>query len=235
MHVVKLSKYTAKIMREKIATIIGATGMIGNYLFEALLMDDYFSTVRIVVRRPYQKTNPKMEVKLVDFNDAESFKLALEGSNTIFCCIGTTQKMVNGDNSLYRKIDFDIPLKAARFGKEIGCEKFVIITSVGANSHSSAFYIKLKGELENAIHSVGLDTVHVMQPSMLLGERKVQRTGEGLLQASTKLMSGLFFGSMRKFKAIHGKTVATAMLNAAKKDGKGFFRYTYDGIMQLGE
>ena len=222
-------------MREKIATIIGATGMIGNYLFEALLKDDYFNTVRIVVRHPYQKINPKMEVKLVDFNDAESFKLALEGSNTIFCCIGTTQKKVNGDNSLYRKIDFDIPLKAARFGKEIGCEKFVIITSVGANSHSSTFYLKLKGELENAIHSMGLDTVHIMQPSMLLGDRKEQRTGEGLLQGSTKLMSGLFFGSMRKYKAIHGKTVAAAMLNAAKKDDKGFFRYTFDKIRDLAD
>ena len=56
-------------MREKIATIVGATGMIGNYLLEALLKDDYFVTVRIIVRRPYQKTDPKMEVKLVDFND----------------------------------------------------------------------------------------------------------------------------------------------------------------------
>ncbi len=54
-----------------------------------------------------------MEVKLVDFNDAESLKLALEGSNSVFCCIGTTQKNVKGDNELYRKIDFDIPVKCS--------------------------------------------------------------------------------------------------------------------------
>jgi uncharacterized protein YbjT (DUF2867 family) len=220
-------------MREKIATIVGATGMIGNYLLEALLKDDYFDTIRIIVRRPYQKTDPKMEVKLVDFNDAESFKLALEGTDTIFCCIGTTQKNVKGDNSLYRKIDYEIPLKAARFGKEAGCEKFIIITSVGANSHSSTFYLKLKGELENAIHSVGLETVHIFQPSMLLGERKEQRTAENLLQGSMKIISGLFFGPLRKFRAIHGKKVSRAMLNAAKKNDKGFFRYTYDDINKL--
>jgi len=220
-------------MSEKIAAIIGATGMIGNYLLEALLIDNYFDIVRVVVRRPYQKTSVKIEVKLVDFNDAESFKLALEGCNTIFSCIGTTQKNVKGDNELYRKIDFDIPVKAARFGKEIGCEKFVIVSSVGANSRSTTFYLRLKGELENAIHSVGLDTVHIMQPSMLLGNRKEQRTGESLLQNSMKLISILFFGSIRKYKAIHGKTVAAAMLNAAKKDDKGFFRYTYDGIKEM--
>ena len=220
-------------MIEKIATIVGATGMIGNYLLETLLKDDNFTTVRIIVRRPYPKTDPKMEVKLVDFNDAESFKLALEESDTIFCCIGTTQKNVKGDNSLYRKIDYDIPLKAARFGKEAGCEKFIIITSVGADSHSSTFYLKLKGELEKAIHSLGLETVHIFQPSMLLGERKEKRTGERILQGSMKLISGLFFGRLQKFKAIHGRTVAKAMLNAAKKEEKGFFRYTYDGINKL--
>ena len=209
--------------------------MIGSYLLEAILKDDYFSTVRIIVRRSYQKTDQKMEVKLVDFNDAESFKLALEGCDTIFCCIGTTQKNVKGDNQLYRKIDFDIPLKAARFGKEIGCEKFVIVSSAGANSRSTTFYLRLKGELEDAIHSVGLETVHIMQPSMLLGDRKEQRTGESLLQNSTKLISGLFFGFLRKYKAIHGKTVAAAMLNAAKKEDKGFFKYTYDEIKEMAD
>lgn len=222
-------------MREKIATIVGATGLIGNYLLEALLKDDYFSTVRIIVRRPSPKTDSKMEVKLVDFNDAESFKLALEGSDTIFCCIGTTQKNVKGDNNLYRKIDYDIPLNAARFGKEIGCEKFIIITAVGANSHSRTFYLRLKGEVENAIHSVGLEGVHIFQPSMLLGERKEKRTGEKLLQGSMKLISGVFFGPLRKFKAIHGKIVAKAMLNAAKKEEKGFIRYTYADIKKLAE
>lgn len=209
--------------------------MIGNFLLEALLKDDYFSTVRIIVRRPSPKTDSKMEVKLVDFNDAESFKLALEGSDTIFCCIGTTQKNVKGDNNLYRKIDYDIPLKAARFGKEVGCEKFIIITAVGANSHSRTFYLKLKGEVENAIHSVGLERVHIFQPSMLLGERKEKRTGEKLLQGSMKLIAGVFFGPLRKFKAIHGKTVARAMLNAAKKEEKGLIRYTYADIKKLAE
>jgi uncharacterized protein YbjT (DUF2867 family) len=222
-------------MSEKIATIVGATGMIGNYLLEALLQDDYFSTVRILVRRPYQKSDPKMEVKLVDFNDAESFKLALEGSDTIFCCIGTTQKNVKGDNDLYRKIDFDIPLKAAKFGKEVGCEKFLIVTAVGADNHSRTFYLKLKGELENAIGLAGIATVHVFQPSMLLGDRKEKRSGEKMLQGSMKLISGVFFGSLRKFKAIHGKTVAKAMLNAAKKNEKGFFIYTYDEMKRLAE
>ena len=71
-------------MSEKIATIIGATGMIGNYLLDEILADDYFDTARVIVRKPYEKKHPKLEVKLVDFSDTESLKLALDGSDAVF-------------------------------------------------------------------------------------------------------------------------------------------------------
>ncbi|RYF94377.1 MAG: NAD-dependent epimerase/dehydratase family protein, partial [Chitinophagaceae bacterium] len=145
LHHIVFSKYTVKIMSEKIASIIGSTGMIGIYLQEQLLQDNYFDTVRVLVRRPQEKTNEKLEVKLINFDDAESVKIALEGSDTIFSCIGTTQRNVKGDKELYRKIDFEIPANTARWGKEIGCKKWVMITSVNANPASSTFYLKLKG------------------------------------------------------------------------------------------
>ena len=222
-------------MSEKIASIIGATGMVGSYLCDEILNDDYFSVARLIVRRPTSKSNPKMEVALVDFDDAESLKLALEETDTLFCCIGTTQKNVNGDNHLYRKIDFDIPVKAARFAKEAGCEKFILVSSVGANPHSRTFYLKLKGELEHAIAAIGFESVHIMQPSMLLGDRKEKRRGERFLQGSLKFVSGIFNGRMRRFRAIHGHTVAKAMLAASKKTTVGVTRYTYDDIVKLGE
>ena len=176
-----------------------------------------------------------MEVKLVDFSDTESLKLALDGSGAVFSCIGTTQKNVKGNHDLYRQIDFDIPVKAATLCKELGCEKFILVSAVGANRHSNTFYLKLKGELENAIHGIGLRSVHIMQPSQLLGERKEKRTGESILQGSMKTLSGIFVGSLRKYRAIHGKTVAKAMLNAAKKSESGFYRYTFDGIKEVAE
>jgi len=209
--------------------------MIGSYLLDLILADKYFSTVRILVRRPVQKKSDRMEVKLIDFNDAESFKLALEGCDTIFSCIGTTQKNVKGNNELYRKIDFDIPLKAARFGKDGGCTKFILVSSVGANNKSGTFYLKLKGELEEAIHQVGLDAVHVMQPSMLLGERTEKRTAEKVIQGAMQFLNPIFGGSLRKYRAIRGKTVAAAMLRLAKEDKAGFFQYTYDDIKRLGK
>ncbi|MBL7725192.1 MAG: NAD(P)H-binding protein [Chitinophagaceae bacterium] len=200
------------------ATVIGATGLIGGYLLELLLKDDHFDSVRVLVRRPFEPDYPKLEKKLVDFTDAESFRLALEGSDMVFCCIGTTQKKVKGDKEAYRKIDYDITVNAARFCKLNGCETFVFVSSVGANSKSNNFYLKLKGEIEDAVKAVGLKNVHIMQPSLLLGNRKESRFGEKIAQWVMPVFS---FFIPKKYRPIHARRVAEMMINTVKSDRHG--------------
>jgi uncharacterized protein YbjT (DUF2867 family) len=212
------------------ATLIGATGLIGNYLLEELLKDDFYHTVRILIRRPIELTHPKLEKKLVNFDDMESFSLALEGSHVVFCAIGTTQKKVKGDKAAYRKVDYDIPVNAARFCKKTGCNIFVIVSSVGAKSKSNNFYLKLKGEVEDAVKAVDLKSVHVMRPSVLMGERKELRLGEKI---SNVVMTGLSFLIPAKYKPVHGRKVAKAMLTVSKTNSEGFFVYEFKEIKKL--
>src|SRR5687768_6436896 len=149
----------------KTAVLIGATGLTGNYLLQELLNDPFYATIKILIRRPLDINNSKLEKKIVDFNDSDSVLIAISNSDAVFCAVGTTQKNVKGDKEAYRKVDFDIPVKAARFCKMTGCEKFVLVSAVGANSTSGNFYLKLKGEVEDAVKEVGLDSVHILQPS----------------------------------------------------------------------
>ncbi|MCY7310595.1 MAG: NAD(P)H-binding protein [Chitinophagaceae bacterium] len=214
------------------ASLVGATGLIGSYLLDQLLQDEYFDTVRILIRRSMEFTNAKLEKKLVDFSDAESFRLALEGSDVVFCTIGTTQKKVKGDKAAYRKVDYDIPVNAAKFCKLNGCETFVFVSSVGANSKSNNFYLKLKGEVEDAVKEAHLKSVHILRPSVLLGDRKEFRLGEKIGKA---FMSALSFLMPAKYKPIQGKTVAKAMRVASKKSGTGFYIYEYSEMTRLKE
>lgn len=196
------------------ATVIGATGLIGGYLLELLLKDDHFDSVRVLVRRPFVADHPKLEKKLVDFTDAESFRLALEGCDVVFCSIGTTQKKVKGDKEAYRKIDYDITVNAARFSKLNGCETFVFVSSVGASSKSKNFYLKLKGEIEDAVRSVGLKHVHIMRPSLLTGDRKEFRLSEKIAQWVIPVFSFLL---PKKYRPVKAKDVAAEMARIAKK------------------
>jgi len=212
------------------ATIVGATGLIGGHLLNELLDDSYFDVVRILIRRPLGITPPKLEKKIVDFNDSDSLLVALSNSDVVFCSIGTTQKKVKGDKEAYRKIDFEIPVKLARFCKMTGCEKFILVSSVGANSKSGNFYIKLKGEVEDAVRTVGLRSLHILRPSFLLGERKEFRIGEVIGKPLMQLFS---FAIPAKYKAIQAKDVAKAMVAIAKKNEEGSFVYEYDHIQEL--
>src|SRR5260221_10993176 len=86
------SQINIKIMSAKTATIIGVTGLIGGYLYEALKQDKTYEAIRLIVRRPFVKDNDPTEVKFVNFNNAESFKLALNESDVESVGICTTQK-----------------------------------------------------------------------------------------------------------------------------------------------
>ena len=212
------------------ATIIGSTGLIGGYLLDELLKEKYFDTVRILIRRPIELSHPKLEKILVDFNDSDSLLVAMSNSDVVFCAVGTTQKKVKGDKEAYRKVDYDIPVNAARFCKMTGCERYILVSSVGANSKSKNFYLKLKGEVEDAVKDVGLKSVHIMQPSVLLGDRKEFRLGEKI---GKEIMRAISFLLPSKYKPIYGRDVAKAMLAAAKKNEDGFFVYEFNGIKRI--
>ena len=212
------------------ATLVGATGLIGSYVLEELLNDPYFDTVRILIRRPIDITNAKLEKKIVDFNDSDSLLVAITNSDVLFCAIGSTMKKVRGDKEAYRKIDFDIPVKLARFCKMTDCEKFILVSSAGANSKSRNFYQRLKGETDEAVKSVGLKTIHIMRPSLLLGERKEFRLGENIGKV---LMTSLSFLIPEKYKATQGKDVAKVMIALAKKDEEGVFVHENREIREL--
>lgn len=198
------------------ATIIGATGLIGGHLLDMLLNDVTFKTVRILIRRPLELSHPKLEKKLVDFSDMENFRLALEGTDVIFCTIGTTMKKMKGDKDAYRKVDYEIAVNAARLGKANGCEKFVLVSAVGADSQSRNFYLKLKGETEEAVQASGIESVYILRPSLLIGNRKEFRAGEKLASWLMPLFAFILPAKYRPVKAID---VAKAMIHAVKETG----------------
>lgn len=220
-------------MAVKIATVIGATGLIGSHLLDVLQEDKTVESIRAVVRRPLRFKQPKAEMKLVNFDDDESLKLAIDGSDAVFCAVGTTQKKVAGDKEAYRKVDYNIPVKAARFCAETGCPNFLLVSSVGAASQSNNFYLKLKGEVEDAVSGLPIGSVSIFRPSVLLGKRSEVRTGERISQSVMSFFAFLLVGSWEKYRPVDAEKVAKAMVAAAKEQKPGTMIYEYDAIRKL--
>lgn len=220
-------------MNKKTAVVIGATGLIGSHIVDALLKDDDFDLVRILVRRPVKIFHSKLQQEIVNFDDINDYTQKFGSGEIIFCCIGTTQKNVKGDNALYEKIDFDIPVNAAQIGIEKNYKKYLIVSSVGANENSSNFYLRLKGKTENKLKQFAFESISFFRPSMLLGERKEVRRGEKYLQKSLKILSLFLFGSLKKYHSINATDLARAMINESKQDNPSVHYFEYMQIMNL--
>jgi uncharacterized protein YbjT (DUF2867 family) len=198
----------------KTATIIGATGLIGSHLLDLLLKDSTYSQVRVLVRRPMERQHPNLEVRQIDFTDDEAFKSAIKGSDVVFCAVGTTNKNVKGDLTAYRKVDYDIPVRAAQFCAESGVQHFILVSAAGTDSKSRNFYARLKGEVEEAVLESGVSVISIMRPSMLLGKREEFRLGELIGKTLMRVFS---FVIPSVYKPIEAGDVAKAMIAQSKK------------------
>lgn len=220
-------------MPQKTAAVIGATGLIGSELAKLLQNNPAYTTVRLLVRRPVAATDEKTEIKLVDFSDAESLKLAIDGSDDVFCAVGTTQKKVKGDQAAYRKVDYDIPVNAARYGAETGIQNFLLVSSVGASCKSKNFYLRLKGETEEALKALPVKSISIFRPSVLIGKRPESRFGERLAQSLMQFFAFLLVGRLDKYQPIDAKDVAMAMIDVAAMGKPGVAVYEFNEMNAL--
>ena len=221
---------------DQTATLIGASGLIGSHLLQLLLKDNTYSTVKIIVRRPQLLRDPKLQEIVIDFEDKKALEQAIAGSAVVFSAVGTTQKKVKGDKNAYRKVDFDIPVNAAKAAAKFGVYSFSLVSSVGANAaNNNNFYLKLKGIVEEAVSKESIPQLHIMRPSMLLGDRKEKRFGESIAAVLMPVFSIFLFGKLAKYRAIKAEDVAKAMLQASKSPVKGIHIYEYEEIKKLAE
>lgn len=200
----------------KTALLAGATGLIGRQLLTLLLDSDRYDSVKVLSRRPIHQIDEKLENFVVDFDHLHEDVIQLRADD-VFCCLGTTMKQA-GSKAAFRKVDYEYPLTLAKFTQRFGAQQFLIVTALGSDKNSSFYYNRVKGEVEEDLRSVGFETLHIFRPSLLLGDRKENRPGEG---AATFLFKYVDFIIPEKYKAIDSYKVAAAMLHYASLDLKG--------------
>lgn len=220
-------------MHRKTAVVLGATGLIGQHLVQELLNNEYFSKVRILVRRPLSIKHPKADVQVVNFHDEKDIAAKLDIGDVIFCCIGTTRKKVKGNKTEYRKVDYDIPIITARLGVQHGFNQFLLVSAIGAHPAAANFYLQLKGCVEEDITALPFESIHIFRPSILLGKRNEFRMGERIGKVIMQAISVFLIGAWRKFKPMQAIHVAQSMVAAANKEIAGVHMYEYDEMKEL--
>lgn len=201
----------------KTALIAGSTGLIGRQLLQLLLESDRYAKV-IALTRNDLPAHPKLEILKIRFDELTDWASKL-AADDVFCCLGTTMAKAGSRENFYQ-VDFFYPLLIAKTAQARGAQQYLLVSALGADSDSSIYYNRVKGEIEEAIRQVPFKTIHIFRPSLLLGPREEKRSGE----TAAKLFYQIFgFLIPRKFKAIASVKVARAMLAQAGKEQPGLF------------
>jgi uncharacterized protein YbjT (DUF2867 family) len=204
---------------KKTALVLGATGLIGKELVKILSENEKYQKVHLLVRRPIEVESEVCEVHIVDFDELHKYHELFQVTD-VFCCLGTTIKAAKTKEA-FRKVDYEYPIEAAKIAKENGAEKFLIVSSMGADTNSLFFYSRVKGDVEETLSKLYLPSLHIFRPSLLLGKREEFRFGEKLAEKASGILNKIMIGPLRPYRGIPAKKVAAAMVFVAQSNTKG--------------
>ena len=200
--------------KSRTALVLGSTGLVGSECLRQLVLDDTCTGVIALTRRAQERTiaSPKLEIHTVDF-DRLADHADLFDVDQVFCALGTTARKTPS-RDLYRRIDYEYPLTAARLALEKGASHYLVVTAIGANAGSRIFYNRLKGELEDSLSLLDFRSLTIARPSVIIGDRAESRRAE-------RIAWSLAFMTPRKYKPVPASRVATALVTAARDDFPG--------------
>jgi uncharacterized protein YbjT (DUF2867 family) len=216
----------------RVALLAGASGFVGGYVLDSLLDAPDFARVFAISRRPLGREHVRLANRIVQFDKLETQLKGLQ-CHVAFCCVGTTMKRA-GSERAFREIDHDLVLSFARVAKAAGAQRFVLVSSAAADPRSRNFYLRVKGEVEQALEKMGFASLDILQPGPLLGWRRNDlRPLELLATAFMPLVNPFLTGSRIGLRAISARTVAAAAIGASRSGRRGVYRYTWPGLRQL--
>ncbi|UJF32574.1 NAD-dependent epimerase/dehydratase family protein [Paenibacillus hexagrammi] len=215
------------------AIIAGASGLVGRELTGLLLSSGNYEKVITLVRTSTGSKNDKLREIIVDYEHLEDCISCenMQGAH-VFCALGTTIKKA-GSQEQFRKVDHEYPLELGNLAKQYGAAAYAIVSAMGADPKSMFFYSRVKGDVEQGLRQLNLRTLHILRPSLILGQRIENRSGEKLAAAVMRLVEPLMIGGMRQYRAIEAKHIALAMMKAVNSDMTGTHVWTSDLIEEL--
>lgn len=189
--------------------IAGATGLVGRHALAQALADARIAHVVALTRRPIAP-HPKQQNVVIDFArlpaDAAWWK-----ADGVISALGTTRSSTPSD-ATYLAIDRDYPLAVARHALSNGATRFALVSSLGANSLSRSTYLRTKGQLEEELGRLGFPSLTIVRPSVLDGEREVNRIDERMALAVLKVLKPVL---PSQWKPSSARVIATLLIEGA--------------------
>jgi uncharacterized protein YbjT (DUF2867 family) len=199
---------------QRMAVIAGASGLVGQALLERLLAVRRYRRVVALVRRPLAIAHDRLVEAAADYDDLSAALGSIvdrDSTIDVFCCLGSTLRTA-GSRAAFRRVDHDFVVALGRWALSVGARRLIVVSALGADPRSRVFYNRVKGETERDLRALGLPSLVLARPSLLVGDRTEFRLGERLAQLASRPLRALLPAAVRPIAAVD---VAQAMLDAA--------------------
>ena len=206
----------------KHSIIAGATGLVGSNILHQLAVRG--DTPVAMARRPIKDLPANAQLLEINF---EQFLIngELPQCDHLYLCLGTTIKTA-GSRDAFRAVDFEYSLAVAKKAIQAGATGISLVSSVGADASSKNFYLKTKGQLEDAIKSLGFSSINIYRPGILMGDRSETRPLEGLGKIVFQVIDPLLLGYLSPYRSIQANLLASTMIdNADQFKGINYFYF----------
>ena len=212
--------------------LVGATGLIGQALIERAVGRPRFRLTAIARRAVPLPPGARMELLVADpagWGEA----IAAANAKALVIALGTTWRAAGEDEAAFRAVDQQLVLDCARAAKEAGIKRCIVVSSVGAAFASRNFYLRVKGEVEDALNKLRFERLDILRPGLLRGPRGGERRpGERLAILASPLTDRFLRGGNRKYRSVRATTVADAILPLAAEKPRGRFVHEHDAILR---
>lgn len=217
---------------KKTAIIFGGSGLIGGHCLQALLQQEAYTQVRSFGRKLLPITHQKLKQFILDFDEMEDMDKEIKGQD-VYICLGTTRAKAGRDGFI--KVDFEYSFNAAKYAAMNGANQLLLVSSVGADKNAFLLYPKTKGQLEEAVKRLPFWATHILQPSLLLGNRHESRIGERMAIGISSIFSRFTDGLLGVYTPIEAETVAKAMVQLAQRIDGGVHTHTSAQLIKMVE
>lgn len=157
-------------MQRQIVTVFGGSGFLGRHLVQRLARQGW--TIRVAVRdveaagflKPLGNVGQILPIR-ANILDPDSVAQALSGANAAVNLVGILYEKSKDD---FERVHVQGSETIARAARDIGLERLVQISALGADSEAKALYATTKAAGEEAVRAA-FPNATILRPSVIFG------------------------------------------------------------------